>query len=43
MYIDKSDNIVDKSHNIYHRKIKMNPIDDKSSTYIDFGVKKGDT
>ena len=36
MYIDKLDEIVNKNNNTYHRTIKMKPVDDKSSTYIDF-------
>ena len=36
MYIDKLDDIVDKYNNIYHRSIKMKPIDVKNNTYIDF-------
>ena len=36
MYIDKLDEIVNKYNNMYHRAIKMKPVDDKSSTYIDF-------
>ena len=39
MYISKSDNIVNKYNNTYHRTIKMNPIDVKSSTYTDFDKK----
>ena len=34
-YIDKSDDIVHKYNNTYHRTIKMKPVDVKSSTYID--------
>ena len=36
MYIDKLDDIVDEHNNIYHRSIKMKPIDVKNNTYIDF-------
>ena len=36
VYIDKLDNIVNKYNNIYHRTIKMKPVNVKSSTYIDF-------
>ena len=36
VYIDKLDNIVNKYNNTYHRKIKMKPVDVKSSTDIDF-------
>ena len=35
MYIDKSDDIVNKYSNTYHRTIKLKPVDVKSSTYID--------
>ena len=36
VYIDKLDIIVNKYNNIYHRTIKMKPVNVKSSTYIDF-------
>ena len=36
MYIDKLDNIVYKDNNKYHSTIKVNPIDVKSNTNIDF-------
>ena len=36
VYIDKLGNIVGKYNNIYHKTIKMKPIDVKDSTYIDF-------
>ena len=32
MYIDKLDDIVDVYNNIYHRSIKMKPIDVKDNT-----------
>ena len=35
MYIDKLDDIVNIYNNTYHRMIKMNPIDVKSSAYIE--------
>ena len=35
VYIDKSDDIVNKYNNIYHSTIKMKPLDVKSNTYID--------
>ena len=35
MYIHKSDDIVNKYGNAYHRTIKMKPVDLKSSTYIE--------
>ena len=40
MYIDKLDDIVHKYINKYHRIIKMNPVDVKSTTYIDFDKEK---
>ena len=36
VYIDKSDDIVNKYNNTYDRAIKMKPVNVKSSTYIDF-------
>ena len=36
VYIDKLDDIVNEYNNIYHRKIKMKPVDVKDNTYIDF-------
>ena len=36
MYIKKLDDIVNKYSNIYHSKIKMNPVDVKPRLYIDF-------
>ena len=33
MYIDKLDDIVNEYNNIYHRTIKMKPIDVKDNTY----------
>ena len=36
VYIDKLDDIVNKYNNTYQRKIKMKPVDVKSSIYIDF-------
>ena len=36
VYIDKFDYIVNKYNNTYHSTIKMNPVDVKSNTYIDF-------
>ena len=35
MYVDKSDDIVNKYNNTYHKTIKMKPADVKPSTYID--------
>ena len=34
--IDKLDDIVNKYNNIYHKTIKMKPVDVKPSIYIDF-------
>ena len=34
VYVKKLDDIVNKYNNAYHRKIKMNLVDVKSSTYI---------
>ena len=36
MNIDKLDDIVNKYSNTYHRTIKINPVDVKSSTCTDF-------
>ena len=36
VHIDKLDDIVNKYNNKYHRTIKMNPVDVKSSIYFDF-------
>ena len=38
LYIDKLDDIVNEYNNIYHRTIKMKPIDVKSSNYIEYNV-----
>ena len=35
MYIDKSEDIVNKCNNAYHRTIKMKPVDIKPRTYVD--------
>ena len=40
--IDKLDDIVNKYNNIYHRTIKIKPVDVKPSTYIDFGIKNNE-
>ena len=34
VYIDKLDDIVNEYNNIYHRTIKMKPVDVKDNTYI---------
>ena len=36
MYIDKLDDIVEDYNNTYQRTIKMEPVDVKGNTYIDF-------
>ena len=36
VYTDKLDDIDNKYNNTYHRTIKNQPVDVKSSTYIDF-------
>ena len=39
MHIDKSNDIVDKHNNIYHRTIKMKPVDvKKKHTYINSSI-----
>ena len=35
VYINKLDDIVNEYKNIYHRTIKMKPVDVKDNTYID--------
>ena len=42
VYIDKLDDIVNKDNNTYHRTIKMNPVNVRSSIYIDFNKKYGE-
>ena len=42
LYIDKLDDIVNEYNNIYHRIIKMKPVDVKDNTYIDFSKKVND-
>ena len=36
VYIDKLDDIVSEYNNVYHRTIKMKPVDVKDNTYTDF-------
>ena len=36
VYIDKLDDMVGEYNNIYHRTIKMKPVDAEDNTYIDF-------
>ena len=40
VYFDVLDNIVDKYNNIYHRTIKMKPIDVKDSNQKEFRIVK---
>ena len=40
--IVKSDDIVNKYNNTYHRTIKMKPVDVKDNKYIDFNKKVND-
>ena len=42
VYIDQLDDEVDKYSNTYHSTIKMNPVDGKSNTYIDFNKENND-
>ena len=36
VYIDRLDDIVKEYNNVYHKSIKMKPVDVKDNTYIDF-------
>ena len=36
VYINKLDDIVNEYNNTYHTSIKMEPVDVKNNTYIDF-------
>ena len=38
VHIDNSDDIANKYGSTYHRTIKINPTEVKTSTYIDFDV-----
>ena len=38
VYINNLADIVNKCNNTYHSVIKMNPVDVKSNTYIDFSA-----
>ena len=42
MYIDKLDHIFNKYNNVYHRIIKMKPVDVKPCIYIDSSKKIND-
>ena len=42
VYINKLDDMVSEYNNIYHRTIKMKPVDVKDNTYIDFKKKVND-
>ena len=41
LYTDKLENVVNKQNHMYHGTIKMEPVNVKSSTYIDFNKKNG--
>ena len=42
VYTDKIDSTVNEYNNLYHRTIRMKPINVKTSTYIDFGAENND-
>ena len=42
MYIDKSNDVVDKYNIIYHRTNKMKPVDVKQSRYVDSSTETND-
>ena len=42
VYIDKLYDIVNECNNVYHRTIKMKPLDVKDNTYIDFNKEVND-
>ena len=42
MYIDKSNDVVDKCNITYHRTNKMKPVDVKQSTYVDSSTETND-
>ena len=42
VYIDKSDDIVNKHNNKYHSTIRMKPVSVKPSTYTKFGIENND-
>ena len=42
VYVDKLDDIVDEYNNTYHRTIKMEPVDVKDNTYINFEKETND-
>ena len=39
MYIEKTDDIVNKCNNTYDSTIEMKPVDVKSNTYVNFSKK----
>ena len=41
-YINKLNDIVNENNKVYHRTIKMKPVDVKNNTYIDFSKKVND-
>ena len=42
VYTAKLDDILNEYNNTYHRTIKMNPVDVKDNTYVDFGKEVND-
>ena len=42
VYIDKSDDIVNKYNNKYHSTIRVKPVSVKPSTYTKFGIENND-
>ena len=42
LYVDKLDDLVNEYNNTYHRTIKINPVDVKDNTYINFGKESND-
>ena len=42
VYIDKLDDVVNEYKKTYYSTIKMKPVNVKSSTYIDFGIKNNE-
>ena len=41
-YINKLNGIVNENNKVYHRTIRMKPVDVKNNTYIDFSKKVND-
>ena len=42
VYVDKLNDLINEYNNIYHRTIKMKPVDVKDNAYIDFGKEIND-